>query len=70
MGTYDWRFSPRNVWAVEKMLLEVPQLKIKRSKKRVRRSASGTARTGASTRKKPLYYRGSEKWTEIPKGFL
>ena len=24
MGSYDWRFSRRNVWAVERMLLDVP----------------------------------------------
>jgi hypothetical protein len=37
MGSYDWRFSRRNVWAVERMLLDVPHRKIRRSSQRVRR---------------------------------
>lgn len=71
MGGYDWRFSPRNVWAVENMLLELPSRKIKRSRKRVRaeRKKYRLYRQQHND-KKPLYYRGREKWTEIPKGFL
>jgi hypothetical protein len=70
MGSYDWRFSKRNVWAVENMLLKVPQLKIKRSLKRVRRERQRYRDDLETHKKKPLYYRGREKWTEIPKGFL
>jgi hypothetical protein len=70
MGGYDWRFSPRNVWAVEKMLLELPQLPIKRSRARVRRERAKYRAYLAKYKKKPLYYRGRDKWTEIPKGFL
>jgi hypothetical protein len=71
MGGYDWRFSRRNVWAVENMLLELPQLKIKRSRARARqeRERYRLYREQHNDRK-PLYYRGREKWTEIPKGFL
>src|SRR3569833_800130 len=36
MGAFDWRFSTRNVWAVERMLLKLPHRKIRRSLKRVR----------------------------------
>ena len=70
MGSYDWRFSRRNVWAVEKMLLKLPHRKIKRSRKRVRREREKYRAYLAKYKKKPLYYRGREKWTEIPKGFL
>jgi hypothetical protein len=70
MGGYDWRFSPRNVWAVENMLLKLPQLPIKRSRARVRRERAKYRAYLAKYKKKPLYYRGREKWTEIPKGFL
>jgi hypothetical protein len=70
MGSYDWRFSHRNVWAVENMLLRVPHRKIKRSRKRVRREREKYRAYLAKHKKKPLYYRGREKWTEIPKGFL
>ncbi len=70
MGTYDWRFSRRNVWAVERMLLDVPHRKIRRSLKRVRREREKYRAYLANHKKKPLYYRGREKWTEIPKHFL
>ncbi len=70
MGGYDWRFSPRNVWAVENMLLKLPQLPIKRSRARVRRERAKYRAYLAKYKKKPLYYRGREKWTPIPKEFL
>jgi hypothetical protein len=70
MGGYDWRFSSRNVWAVENMLLKLPQLPIKRSRARVRRERAKYRAYLAKYKKKPLYYRGRDKWTEIPKGFL
>lgn len=70
MGSFDWRFSKRNVWAVEKMLLGIPQLKIARSLKRVRRERKKYRDYMEKYNKKPLYYRGREKWTPIPKGFL
>jgi hypothetical protein len=70
MGLYDWRFSRRNVWAVEKMLLGVPHRRIERSRKRVRREREKYRAYLAKYKKKPLYYRGRDKWTEIPRHFL
>jgi hypothetical protein len=70
MGSYDWRFSRRNIWAVERMLLDLPSRKIKRSLKRVRRERQRYRDYLAKYKKKPLYYRGREKWTPIPKHFL
>jgi hypothetical protein len=70
MGSYDWRFSKRNVWAVENMLLELPSRKIKRSLKRVSRERKRYRAYLEKHKKKPLYYRGREKWKEIPKEFL
>jgi hypothetical protein len=70
MGSYDWRFSRRNVWAVENMLLRIPHRRIKRSHKRVRRERKKYRAYLETHKKKPLYYRGREKWTEIPKEFL
>jgi hypothetical protein len=70
MGSYDWRFSPRNVWAVENMLLDVTSHKIKRSRKRVRRERKKYRDYLAKHKKKPLYYRGRARWTEIPKHFM
>ena len=70
MGSYDWRFARRNVWAVEHMLLGVRSHKIKRSRKRVRRERERYRAYLEKHKKKPLYYRGRAKWTEIPKHFL
>ncbi len=70
MGDFDWRLSRRNVWPVEQMLLKLPHRKIKRSGKRVRHERKKYRDYLAKHGKKPLYYRGREKWTEIPKEFL
>ena len=37
MGTYDWRLSSRNVWKVERMLLDYPHRPIRSSNARFRR---------------------------------
>jgi hypothetical protein len=34
LGNYDWRFSPRNVWKVERYLQEIPHREIKSSDRR------------------------------------
>jgi hypothetical protein len=70
MGAYDWRFSKRNVWAVENMLRELPHRRITRSLKRVRRERKRYREYMAKYKKKPIYYRGREKWTPIPNEFL
>jgi hypothetical protein len=71
MGGYDWRLSRRNVWAVEKMLLKLPHRRIRRSRKRVRREREKYRLYREQHHdKKPLYYRGRQKWTPIPKHFL
>jgi hypothetical protein len=69
MGTYDWRVATTNVWKVERMLLDYPHRAIASSDRRFTRMkeryrAFRTANAG----KKPLYYRGRERWTEIPQG--
>jgi hypothetical protein len=71
MESYDWRLSKRNVWAVERMLFTVPHWKIRRrSRKLVRREREKYRAHLEKYKKKPLYYRGREKWKEIPKHFL
>jgi hypothetical protein len=70
MGGYDWRFSRKNVWAVERMLLQLPHRKIRRSRRRTlqwrRKYIEYMERYG----KKPLFYRGRDKWTAVPAHFL
>ena len=51
-------------------MLALPHRKIKRSTRRVRRERKRYRAYLAKYNKKPLYYRGREKWTEIPRYFL
>lgn len=37
LGGYDWRFSPRNVWKVERHLQEIPHTHLPSSERRYRR---------------------------------
>lgn len=70
VGDYDWRLSERNVWKVERVLLELAHRSIQSSDRRI---DALRARYRAYRRKfgrKPVeYYRGREKWTELPAEF-
>jgi hypothetical protein len=70
LGSYDWRFSARNMWAVERFLIGVRHHRIKSSHARVRRLRARYVAYLKKHGKKPLYYRGRENWTEIPREFL
>jgi hypothetical protein len=69
MGRYDWRTAATNVWKVERMLLDYPHRPIASSDRRVdvlrARYRAFRARFG----RKPLYYRGRERWTPLPAEF-
>ena len=70
MGDYDWRLADTNVWKVERMLLEHPHRRIKTSDARFRLLRKRyRAYRAANNGRKPLYYRGREKWTELPEEF-
>ena len=70
LGDYDWRLSERNVWKVERMLLDYPHRAIHSSDRRIDRLRE---RYKAFKRqfpdRKPLYYKGRERWTELPPEF-
>jgi hypothetical protein len=70
MGAYDWRLSARNVWAVERALLRYPHRPIRGTRQRIRRYRSKYRKYLSKYNKKPLFYRGRDKWTEIPQEFL
>jgi hypothetical protein len=70
LGTYDWRFARRNMWAVERALLRFRHKPLKAPRERVRRYRTRYRAYLAKYNKKPLFYRGREKWTEIPGEFL
>lgn len=68
LGTYDWRLSERNVWKVERMLLDMPHRPIHTSDARIdslrkRYKAFKRAHPGS----RPVYYRGRDRWSELPK---
>jgi hypothetical protein len=69
MGAYDWRLASTNIWKVERMLLDWPHQPIASSRARVDRlRARYRAFKQAFPGLKPLFYRGRERWTEIPRG--
>jgi len=70
LGSFDWRLSSKNVWKVERLLLDWPH----------RRIASSPTRAAAMRRRytafreahgyKPWrYYSGRERWTPLPPEF-
>ncbi|HEV3139749.1 MAG TPA: hypothetical protein VGY57_04510 [Vicinamibacterales bacterium] len=67
LGDYDWRLAGTNVWKVERMLLEHPHRSINSSDKRIETlRARYRAFRAANPGRKPVFYRGRERWTEIP----
>jgi hypothetical protein len=70
MGAYDWRLSERNVWKVERMLLNLPHKPIRSSDRRIDRLRTRyRAFRDRFPDHKPIYYEGREKWTPIPREF-
>ena len=68
LGAYDWRLSERNVWKVERMLLDWPHRPIEVASRRYealrKRYVEYKQRSGG---KKPLYYPRQDRWTELPR---
>ena len=70
LGNYDWRLADTNVWKVERVLLEYPHRSIRSSNRRVAALRKRyRAFSKAFPDRKPVYYEGREKWTELPAGF-
>jgi hypothetical protein len=67
---YDWRLSDRNVWKVERVLLDWPHRDIHTSKRRI---ATLRARYRAYMKEhdnlKPVYYARRDRWSPIPGHF-
>jgi hypothetical protein len=70
MDGYDWRLTMNNVWKVEQMLIDLPHKKIpssdRRFKQLLRRYKSYRK---AHNGRKPIYYRGRDKWEPLPREF-
>ena len=70
LGDYDWRFARRNMWTVERFLIDAPHHRIRSSNRRVRAMRARYLAYREKYEKKPLFYRGRSRWTEIPREFL
>ena len=71
MGAYDWRLADRNVWKVERMLLETKHQPLRMPEARFRDFRTRyRAFKALHPDRKPLFYEGRDKWTPIPKHFL
>jgi hypothetical protein len=67
---YDWRLSTKNVWRVEQMLIDFPHKKITTSDARYRRLLEKYKHYRAThDDRKPVYYRGRDKWEPLPAEF-
>jgi hypothetical protein len=67
---YDWRFARRNMWKVERTLVDVPHARVKFSQAYVDRVRARYLAYRQKYGKKPLFYPGRATWTPIPKEFL
>ena len=69
LGDYDWRLSERNVWKVERLLLDYPHRPIRSSERRIDRLRKWYfAFRRDNPGQKPVVYPGAEHWTELPTG--
>jgi hypothetical protein len=71
LGDYDWRLSERNVWKVERVLLDYPHRSIRSSDDRIdRMRAKYRAFKAQFPDRKPLFYRNRHQWSDLPGEFL
>jgi hypothetical protein len=71
LGDYDWRLSERNVWKVERMLLDYPHRSIRSSNERIDRlRVRYRAFKAEFPDKKPVFYRNRHQWSALPGEFL
>ena len=71
LGTYDWRLSERNVWKVERVLLDLPHQPLTMPEARFQRFRKMyRAFKDDYPNRKPLFYEGRSRWTPIPREFL
>ena len=70
MGNYDWRLAETNVWKVERMLLDFPHRTIVTSDRRYAALLKRYREYRKQFGRKPTYYQGRERWTEIPREFV
>lgn len=71
LPTYDWRFSLKNVWKVEQLLIDWPHRKIRTSTERYRALKRYYVAYRKAHDVKPWrHYLGRDKWLPLPAEFL
>jgi hypothetical protein len=70
LGDYDWRLSERNIWKVERLLLDHPHRRIDSSDHRIDALRARYRAFRVRFGRKPVYYRGRDRWTPLPDEFL
>jgi hypothetical protein len=70
IGTYDWRLAETNIWKAERVLLEWPHRRIASSDARADRLRRRYRAFRKAHGHKPWrYYKGRERWTQLPAEF-
>ncbi len=70
LGRYDWRLSERNVWKVERVLLDHPHRRIHTPDYRIDRwRARYYAFMTRFPDRKPMFFQGQDRWSELPAQF-
>ncbi|MEE2964481.1 MAG: hypothetical protein VX427_10105 [Acidobacteriota bacterium] len=70
LGRYDWRFSERNVWKAERILLDHPHRPIRTPDHRVTRWRNRhRAFLARFPGHKPRFFAGEDSWSELPAAF-
>jgi len=70
MGEYDWRLSEKNVWKVERMLLDYPHRTIRSSDRHIDRLRQRYIEYRRKVGRKPMYYSRLDRWTPVAKESL
>lgn len=71
LSDYDWRFSLKSVWKVERLLIKWPHRKIKTSDEKFRALKARYVAYRQEYGKKPWrYYSGRKRWLPMPAEFI
>ncbi len=70
IGDYNWRLSDKNVWKVERVLLDHPHRAIRSSDRHVNQMRARYKHFRAQfPGRKPIYYKRRDRWTTLPGEF-
>ena len=70
LGNYDWRLSQRNVWKVERLLLEYQHLRIRTPDRRINAWRERYQRFIVRfPDAKPMFFGGQDAWSALPRQF-